>query len=250
MAKVCKEKKLAVASSSSGPSGSGTSSGSSRCVDFPLLLCVADQLMRSGRADDIFAHTYLLLTWNLACRASHTASILHSHLEWHEDSMVIQFSHKKNEQGTERRGHPRHVYANPTCPVVCPVLSLGVFFLGFPFVSDSSALFSSTSQDQRQCITNPIVFVVVCCNTSTGAAYLYCIQYSDLFIVRWCMYVYVCVCMCVFVWVCAVYMVYMGAECRWWGERCRDIICSGRRLLLPSTSRLLDSRAGSSSGNE
>ena len=79
----------------------------------------------------VFGHCFLLLCWNLVCRAGNTVSICHSHLEWQGDALRIYFAHMKNDQSGERPRDPRHVYANPLHPEVCPILSLALYWLCF-----------------------------------------------------------------------------------------------------------------------
>lgn len=85
----------------------------------------AKTLMKSAKKDSIFAHTFLLITWNLMCRAGNAVSVCHSHMTWREDALGVYFSHMKNDQSGERPRDPRHIYANPLMPEICPITSLG-----------------------------------------------------------------------------------------------------------------------------
>jgi integrase len=89
---------------------------------------ISELMMFSG---DTFAHLYLLLTWNLMCRTNSTASLTMNHIDWVEDSLLVFFSKTKNDQAGDSLGDPRHCYANPTCPSICVVLSLGMFEIHF-----------------------------------------------------------------------------------------------------------------------
>ncbi|EGZ26485.1 hypothetical protein PHYSODRAFT_484717 [Phytophthora sojae] len=82
------------------------------------------------------------------CRAKSTESIRHAHLSWHEDSITITFAHMKNDQDGSRPRDPRHGYANPTMPEICPVLGLGVYFAVFGFARDGK-LFPGGNQYRR-----------------------------------------------------------------------------------------------------
>jgi hypothetical protein len=75
----------------------------------------------------IDAHLFFSLTWNLICRGQSTATIGLQHLDWEDDALTIKFAHQKNDQEGQRRD-PRHVFANPGEPAICPILSLGLFF--------------------------------------------------------------------------------------------------------------------------
>ena len=37
----------------------------------------------------------------------------------------------KNDQTEQRKHDPRHIYANPTYPIVCPIHSLSIYFSTF-----------------------------------------------------------------------------------------------------------------------
>jgi hypothetical protein len=74
----------------------------------------------------IFSHLYLLLCWNLIARCVSVGSLMYNHVSWENDSMVIVFpSHKGDQEG--RNALPKHVYANPAEPNICPILSFAVY---------------------------------------------------------------------------------------------------------------------------
>ncbi|EKX35360.1 hypothetical protein GUITHDRAFT_46905, partial [Guillardia theta CCMP2712] len=67
---------------------------------------------------------------------------------WDEDHLQIFFSHSKTGQTTGGRpGDPRRVYANPTCPEICPILALGIYLLCY--LPDRTILFPGRSQSKR-----------------------------------------------------------------------------------------------------
>jgi hypothetical protein len=117
-------------------------------LPYSLYKLIGLEIHRTGGKDFIFCHLFLVLTWNLMCRAGNGESIHFGHLSWHEDALAIQFGHMKNDQEGERPKDPRHVYANPKSPEICPILALGVYFavLGF---SDSCRLFPGSKQYDR-----------------------------------------------------------------------------------------------------
>jgi hypothetical protein len=80
--------------------------------------------------DGVFAYCYLLLTWHLMCRSENTALLSLSNISWSTsfDSFQICFSHSKTDQTGEDSKHPRHLYANPHNPLLCPVTALGIYF--------------------------------------------------------------------------------------------------------------------------
>ena len=51
---------------------------------------------------------------------------MYNHVSWENDSMIIVFpSHKGDKEG--RNALPKHVYANPAEPAICPILSFAVY---------------------------------------------------------------------------------------------------------------------------
>lgn len=104
-------------------------------------------MLEEGTMESIFGRAFLCLTWNLMCRSANTISIHMHHMEWHNDSLAIFFAHMKNDQIGERERDPRHIYANPIDPIVCPILALGIYFIVFPLAgSKDTSLFPGTNQ--------------------------------------------------------------------------------------------------------
>jgi integrase len=118
-------------------------------LEFSLFKEIAKRLIKSSSTETIFAQCFLLLCWNLMCRAGSAVSICFSHMEWKEDALRIYFAHQKNDQMGERPRDPRHVYANPKCPSICPVLSLGIYLLCLPPQVEERKLFPGSSQYDR-----------------------------------------------------------------------------------------------------
>ncbi|KAG7365194.1 hypothetical protein IV203_038397 [Nitzschia inconspicua] len=76
-------------------------------------------------------------------------SICWSHLEWRNDALGIYFAHMQNDQLEERPRDPRHIYANPILPEVCPILSLGIYMLTTPISPSITQLFPGGNQYDR-----------------------------------------------------------------------------------------------------
>lgn len=90
----------------------------------------------------IFAHIFVLLCWNLVARSVSVSSLMYDHISWDADSMVIVFpTHKGDKEGNTCS--PKHVFANPTEPEICPVLWLAVhvFCSGFRRTDSSKCVF-------------------------------------------------------------------------------------------------------------
>ncbi len=112
---------------------------------------ICDSMYRCGsKTDYIFAHTLITLSWNLVCRANNSISICLQHITWENDSLVIYFAQSKTDQIGDHDQEPRHIFANPFQPEICPVLSLGVYLLCFPVTSESEhKLFPGSTQFNR-----------------------------------------------------------------------------------------------------
>jgi hypothetical protein len=94
----------------------------------------------------VFSYTYLLLTWCLMCRSENTALIKLGDIVWSTsfDSFQIFFSHTKTDQTGDESNQPRHLYANPHNPLMCPVTALGIYFttcFNTELISDAFYLF-------------------------------------------------------------------------------------------------------------
>lgn len=104
-----------------------------------------------GGSAPIFSHLFSVLCWNLMCRAGNAVGICFSHMEWREDALAIYFAHMKNDQRGQKAKHPRHVYANPLMPEICPILALGMYLICHPGVlhGEKHELFPGGKQYNR-----------------------------------------------------------------------------------------------------
>jgi hypothetical protein len=87
------------------------------------LLCAL--LFTSQPAQMLFAWPFLILQWNLIARSNTVSSLMMEHIGWEGDALLISTpKHKGDQEGV--KCFPRHVYANPSDPAICPVLALAV----------------------------------------------------------------------------------------------------------------------------
>lgn len=118
-----------------------------------LYKAICGWLLAYGTTDGVFAYCYLVLTWNLSCRASNTAAIRFADMNWSTcfDAFTISFAHTKNDQMGDESKHLRHIYANPTAPLVCPVLALAMYYSSCfnAIQSKDSFLFPGNEQAAR-----------------------------------------------------------------------------------------------------
>jgi hypothetical protein len=115
-------------------------------MEFNLYCALAMGMWRDkSKLMSAFRILYMLLCWNLMSRASNVTRICFEHIEWHDDALTILFCTTKTDQGGDRT-HPRHIYANPFKPEICPILAMGVFLLVNEFGKDDVKLFSGQNQ--------------------------------------------------------------------------------------------------------
>jgi integrase len=113
-------------------SGDGRVKTGKDAMDFSLYRYLGKAFLKSGKCECCFGHCFLILCWNLMCRAGNLVSVCYSHMEWKNDALGIYFAHMKNDQYGERPREPRHIYANPLMPEICPILALGLYLLCVP----------------------------------------------------------------------------------------------------------------------
>jgi hypothetical protein len=84
-------------------------------------------LKTQGRTDSrLYTHPFITLSWNLFARSASVGDLLLHHFDWKEDSMTITLpKHKGDQEGLHV--YPKHIYANPVYPELCPILSLGIY---------------------------------------------------------------------------------------------------------------------------
>ncbi|ETP24222.1 hypothetical protein F441_02737 [Phytophthora nicotianae CJ01A1] len=83
-----------------------------------------------------------------AKKSANAFGIRHGHIEWSGDALCVYFAHQKNDQEGRRPRDPRHIYANPLRPAICPVLALAIFWATSSF-DGSDRLFPGSNQYDR-----------------------------------------------------------------------------------------------------
>jgi hypothetical protein len=100
-----------------------------------------------------FSWSFLILQWNLMARSASVASIMLQHLSWENDALIVTTpKHKGDQEGAHI--FPRHVYANPINPVICPILALAVQVFSTSFLPGNESkerfkLFHGKAQEKR-----------------------------------------------------------------------------------------------------
>ena len=96
-----------------------------------------------------FAAAFQTLMWSLMARSVNIGLIKLDHVSQVGDALVVRFAHTKTDQTGQNRIHPRHVYANPLKPEICPVLALGVYWLVCNPEDTTKKLFKGSDQPAR-----------------------------------------------------------------------------------------------------
>jgi integrase len=121
-----------------------------RPITFRGYAMLAKYALKSQEKDSVFAHLYIVLCWNLFSRSNSIANIMYNHIEWKEDALMITTpKHKGDQEGS--KAFPKHCYADPFTPEICPVLALAlhIFCTSFrPDVTDPK-LFSGSSLEGK-----------------------------------------------------------------------------------------------------
>jgi hypothetical protein len=87
---------------------------------------IANKLLSLGQFNlMLFAWPFLILQWNMIARSASVSSIMLEHISWEGDSMIITIpKHKGDQEGA--KSYPKHIYANPIIPSICPILATAV----------------------------------------------------------------------------------------------------------------------------
>ena len=75
----------------------------------------------------ILVWVYSLLQWNCMARSKNIGELAYHNFRTGDDYIKIRYDKTKADQSGEKV-KDKHIYANPFNPLVCPVLSLGIWF--------------------------------------------------------------------------------------------------------------------------
>jgi hypothetical protein len=123
-------------------------------MSIPLLKMLCKWFLLDRETNNgLFAHCFLLMMWNLGCRVNNTTIIKFCDISWANnfDCFQVLFAHSKTNQTGEEALYPRHIFGNPFEPLVCPILSLSMYFTSCfnRFVSADDYLFPGKGQEAR-----------------------------------------------------------------------------------------------------
>jgi hypothetical protein len=93
-----------------------------------------------------FVHLFGILCWNMFARSNSVANLRTNHIIWENDAMLVDMSRHKADQ-TGENTTPKHIYANPYQPEICPILAMGLHFFSISYREtgeDHSKIFVGT----------------------------------------------------------------------------------------------------------
>jgi hypothetical protein len=99
---------------------------SAYCEICRLLAILKPEGKKNTWHESIFAWSFMILSWNMLARSVSVGKIMLQHIDWAGDCMVINVPKHKGDQSGEGLGMDKHIYANPSNPEICPLLSLAV----------------------------------------------------------------------------------------------------------------------------
>ena len=113
------------------------------------LLC--KKFFEGDKDEFIFAHTFLLLEWNLMARADNIVNLNVNDLEWDGDSLVVHMKRSKTDQEGANGKTGFHCYFNSLFPHLNLGLGLGMYLLSNPGILGNSTnkLFPAENQYHR-----------------------------------------------------------------------------------------------------
>ena len=110
----------------------------------------AKYFFTSSQPEHAFAHLFLVLDWCLMKRAENCVNAQINHIYFRHDALVFEFAKSKGHQKGEDHVGPWHLFANPTDPYICPVLSLSRYLAtNIDVMKGDMPLFEGTSQYDR-----------------------------------------------------------------------------------------------------
>jgi hypothetical protein len=131
-----------------------------RHLEFAGYYLLCERMLKLPFPEMQFGWSFSTLQWNLMARSNSISSLLLGHISWEGDALVITIPKHKGDQDGDH-AYPRHVYANPQNPTICPVLALAVAIFNRTFparhsngdVKHNWPIFASASDAQNQRIS-------------------------------------------------------------------------------------------------
>ena len=112
---------------------------------------LAKILIESEKPEDIPAHAFLVIDWNLISRAEYVVDAKIDLVSFTEDALIFDMGITKTDQeGTKNVDHPWHVYSNPEHPEICAHLAFARHVINNPTIlNGQTELFEGRAQYER-----------------------------------------------------------------------------------------------------
>ena len=111
-------------------------------LPFAAYQYLASILFESEDPEDVAAHTFLVLEWNLVARAEYVIGSKIDHVAFKDDAMVFEMGPTKcDQEGTKNLDHPWHCYSCPEHPEICCHLAIARYFMAHPTVLNGECSF-------------------------------------------------------------------------------------------------------------
>jgi hypothetical protein len=89
-----------------------------------------------------YVHVFTILCWNMFQRANSIGALTYHNFSWEGDALRIEMAKHKGDPGGEHTS-PKHVFANPYEPFMCPILALALHvFSTYTDLAASNHVFS------------------------------------------------------------------------------------------------------------
>ena len=101
-------------------------------VEYRLLTRI---LFESSKPEHIFAHTFLVLEWNLISRTEYAIDAKIDLMSFTKDALLFDMDVTKTDQeGTKNIDHPWNVYSCPEYPEICAHLVFAPHIMANPLI--------------------------------------------------------------------------------------------------------------------
>ena len=120
-------------------------------LPFAAYRLLARILFESPKPENIYAHTFLVLEWNLISRVEFLVDAKIDIVSFTKDALIFSMGVTKTDQeGTKNVDHPWHVYSCPEFPEICAHLAFARHIMASPTILNGGVqLFEGRSQYER-----------------------------------------------------------------------------------------------------
>ena len=81
-----------------------------KAIIFEVYKRLCEELYNEKSDDNLFAHAFLTMEWNLMARSENCVYMHVQHIQWRSDSLIYYFGISKGNQTGDKANYPWHVY--------------------------------------------------------------------------------------------------------------------------------------------